>query len=329
MRKTTIILMLTLSSITSFAQIVFEKGYFIDNENKKVECLIKDIQWYNNPTVFDYRISPEDPIKTRDLENTYEFGVYGYSKYVRVNAKIDSSSMDVERLSDIRQPQWSYKVVFLKVLVEGDASLYSYAGNQLIRFFFSKNDTVIQPLIFKEYYNNKEKSYNMLGRISENAEFRQQLYNELRYGDTTPSDYLRINYSAKDLIKYFNKYNNSKGGITAIEYGEKEKGNRLNIKIAPGINFGSASITNKESPELTYNFNQNLNYHIGLDFEYIMPFNKNKWGLVVEPSYQTYKGEDPNSYNTGKIDYQAIQLACGIRHYFYLSGETKQLQMDF
>ena len=328
MKKTTIILIFILSSLTSFAQIIFEKGYFINNENKKVECYIKNIQWYNNPTVFDYKISDTDTIKTRGIENTCEFGIYGYSKYFRANAKLDTSSMNAEKLSDSRLPQWSNKVVFLKVLVEGQAVLYSYSGNQLIRFFFSTNDSVIKPLVFKEYYNNKEKSYNMLGSIVENGEFRQQLYNELRCGDTSPSDYARIHYSTKELIKYFNKYNSCKGGVNNIEYGAKEKGNRLNIKLAPGVNFGVITLSSIYSGETIFDFKQNLSYHIGVEFEYIMPFNKNKWGLVAEPSYQTYKGEDSNTL-TGKIDYQAIQIALGIRHYVYLSENAKLFANGF
>ena len=39
------------------AQISFEKGYYIDNSNQKVDCLIKNVDWKNNPTSFEYKLS--------------------------------------------------------------------------------------------------------------------------------------------------------------------------------------------------------------------------------------------------------------------------------
>ena len=39
----------------SYSQITFEKGYFISNDGIKTECFIKNLDWRNNPTEFEYK----------------------------------------------------------------------------------------------------------------------------------------------------------------------------------------------------------------------------------------------------------------------------------
>jgi len=41
---------------SSFSQINFEKGYFIDNLGAKTDCYIKNIDWNLNPDTFDYKL---------------------------------------------------------------------------------------------------------------------------------------------------------------------------------------------------------------------------------------------------------------------------------
>jgi hypothetical protein len=40
----------------SYAQITFEKGYFINNSGDRTECFIKNIDWRDNPTKFEYKM---------------------------------------------------------------------------------------------------------------------------------------------------------------------------------------------------------------------------------------------------------------------------------
>lgn len=57
MRKQILVLaLITISQFDSYAQIIFENGYFINELNQKVECFIKNIEWRNNPTEFEYKL---------------------------------------------------------------------------------------------------------------------------------------------------------------------------------------------------------------------------------------------------------------------------------
>ncbi len=61
------------------AQILFEKGYFIDYRNIKIDCFIRNADWKNYPEKFDYKLSEDGEIKTIDLKETKEFGIGNFS----------------------------------------------------------------------------------------------------------------------------------------------------------------------------------------------------------------------------------------------------------
>ena len=149
-----VVFIFCLITIHAFGQIKFEKGYIIDNNNLKVECLIKNSDWKNNPNEFDYKLSETDSPKKGNLTTIKEFSVPGVMKFIRVDTKIDRSPMDESVLSDSINPNWSSERLFLKVLVEGKASLYFYQENLFWRFFYSVDNSPIQQLIFKDYFTN-------------------------------------------------------------------------------------------------------------------------------------------------------------------------------
>ena len=135
MKLNFVILLFCFITVRAFGQITFEKGYIIDNNNRKVECLIKNSDWKNNPKEFDYKLSDNDSPKKGNLSTIKEFSVPGVMKFIRVDTKIDRSPMDESVLSDSINPDWSSERLFLKVLVEGKASLYFYQEDLFWRFF--------------------------------------------------------------------------------------------------------------------------------------------------------------------------------------------------
>lgn len=106
-------LILVLGTTYSYSQIKFEKGYLIDNENHRIECLIKNYDWKNNPVEFDYKLSVQDVLQKGNSFNVREFGIIGISKFIRVDTKIDRSSEELTTLSTQRNPDWSEERLFL------------------------------------------------------------------------------------------------------------------------------------------------------------------------------------------------------------------------
>ena len=139
-----------LFTISIHAQIRFEQGYIIDNNNQRQDVLIKNIDWLNNPKSIEYKNDETSKIEIATINQIKEFGVDNQSKYVRVDVKIDRSSEDLAKISSIQEPEFKEETLFLKVLIEGEASLYDYVDYNLKRFFYKKNNGEIEQLIYKK-----------------------------------------------------------------------------------------------------------------------------------------------------------------------------------
>lgn len=168
-----LILLFTTSNFVAKSQTRYEKGYFITNEGVRAECLIEDKDWEICPVEFSYKISPESDRQKVKTSTLQAFGIFGSSKYISKVVQIDKSRPEISELSPTKNPVWQTEKLFLKVLIEGKASLYMYNEFNLIRFFYSVNDSTIQQLVHKSYQATNE---NLERFVGTNNNFRQQLY---------------------------------------------------------------------------------------------------------------------------------------------------------
>ncbi len=306
--------------IKSYSQIIFENGYFIDENNQKIDCLIKNIDWKDNPTDFEYKLSPSSGIQRADAMTVKEFGVNNGSRYISASVKIDRSGDNVNELTPGRNPIFHEEQLFLKVLIEGKASLFLYESKNLTRFFYQTNDSGISQLIYKRYTIN--------GDIRENNYYKQQIFNDLKYENSTLNDVKNINYNRKDLERFFLKYN---GGIDSdrVKYNKTKKRDFFYLTIRPGLNISNLSIHN---PTGTWDidFDPKFAFRLGAETELILPYNKNKWSILIEPAYQYFKSEkskEASNVSGGvlftKVNYQSIELPVGFRYYSFLNNESK------
>ena len=292
------------------AQINFEKGYFINNAGVKTECFIKNVDWKNNPNKFDYKITLEGDTNEATILNIQEFGIYNFSKYVRAKLQVDMSRSETSDLSQQRAPEWEEKTIFLKTIIDGKASLYYFEDGNLTRFFFSKEDLPIQQLVYKTFVRETTNIY-------ENAAFRQQLLTYVNCGNVSENAIKKIDYDLLELQRYFTKYNECLGE-TFSGFSNKKNKAIFKLNIRPGLNYSTLTV-------VTYPFvserklDSEIGYRIGIEAETILPFNRNKWSLFVEPTYQSFKAED----GTNEIKYNSIQVPIGIRHYFFLNNDSK------
>jgi hypothetical protein len=303
-----------------FAQINFENGYFIDNNNQKTTCLIKNIGWRSNPESFEYKLSKDGETKTANISNTQEFGVAN-SLYQRKTVQIDRSSKRVSELSHNRNPDFKEETLFLKVLVQGNGVLYSYTDKNLESFFYTVNDSNVEQLVYKKYYINTT-------QITENNLYKQQLLNSLSCKDISKNDISKLSYNVQDLTKLFIDYNtciNPDANFTTV----KKKKDLFNLSVRPGIFTGNFEVTKGYIPNIiTYevDFGTISGYRLGLEAELILPFNKNKWSIIAEPTFHTFKSETISLGDYPKnvtMDYKSLEIPLGIRHYFFLNQKSK------
>jgi hypothetical protein len=299
--------------VTCHAQIQFDKGYFIDNAGGTVVCLIRNTGWINNPTTFEYRMNETSETLKSSLRDVQEFGISSTVKYKRFNVKIDRSSSQPEKLSSKRAPDLMEETLFLKVLVEGKGSLYQFTDGALSRFFYSIDGVEPLPLVYKVYRAENGQATN--------KDYKQQLLNELKCADLTEADARKAAYSAAALIRYFKAYNTCVQSPVKV-FGENEDKAIFNLTLRPGVVFSSLYISNDLASIEDMDFGNNTSFRVGVEAELILPFNGNKWSVVVEPTYQQFKS-DSHSSRYSDFEYSSIELPFGARRYFFLGKDAK------
>lgn len=319
--KILILALLNILSVSIYSQIIFESGYFIDESNHKTECLINNIDWRNNPTEFEYKISPNEAIQKATIQTVKEFGINGISKYIRALVQIDRSSAEIDKMSSGKNPIFKEEQLFLKVLIEGKASLFHYIDGNLIRFFYKVNDSEINQLVYKSYLINNS--------IAQNYFFRQQLFLELKCEEITLNDLKNISYNPKDFKQLFEKYNKCTNSIH-VNYEPTQKRDLFNLSLRLGLNSNKLRIANLDGRAWDINFGNTMSVRQSIEAEFILPFNKNTWSLLIEPTYSYYKSEkkiETESVNGGilisRAKYHNIELPVGVRHYFYSNNNSK------
>ncbi|WP_158281298.1 outer membrane beta-barrel protein [Dyadobacter jejuensis] len=273
------------------------------------------MEWENNPTKFDYRRSVESETLTATIDNVKEFGVSGEFKYIRSKVKLDRSSQSMASLSDQKSPEFSEEEVFLKILVEGAANLLAYKNTNLDRFFYSKDNSNIEALVFKLYRTED-------GKVDANVGYKQQLLAELTCPQFTIEKVKKLSYGRKQLVRFFVEFN-ACNNREYTNYDSKPHRDMFNLNIRPGLNFTALSIKNTLTDYGKIDFDRKLSFRLGIESEFILPFNKNKWAILVEPTFQYFKAEKIEKSEKATIDYKSIELPIGLRYYIFLNDQSK------
>lgn len=324
MKNKLLFTLLFLLSINCYSQITFSKGYFIDNDNNRVECLIKNVDWKNNPTSFQYKITENGKQNTVTLKSGKEFEIYGESKYQKHSVDIDKSSYHISDLTRNDAPNFEEDELFLKVLIQGKASLFLYENGDIKKYFYATDQNNIKQLVYTKYLAPG-------GKIGENDEFRKQLWNSLKCNTLPINKIKTIRYRRNELVSLFALYNEcTNSGF--INYDIKKNNGLFHIALKVGVSNSSLSIEKLNLNAFKTDFNKQLIPAFGIEAELIFPFKKNKWAVFIEPTYYFFKSEKEISYfQNGSItypakliaDYKAIQIPIGIKHYSYLNNNSK------
>ena len=316
--------LLVFISINGFAQVVFEKGYYIDNSGQKIECLIKNLDWRNNPINFQYKITENEQANEATIENVKEFGIYNTSKFIRGTVELDRSTEDTNNLSKDRNPIFEEEQLFLKVLKEGKANLYAYNDTGLRRYFYRIENSGITQLVYKKYET-------LNGKLGVNNYYKQQLLKELKCSSISLKEIENIAYKKNSLIELFTDYNTCNG--SEINGFKEKKINRdlFNLTLRPRLNNSTLAFETTFNSSFSVDFGNKVGFGFGLEAEFVLPFNKNKLAIIIEPTYQSYKSDvirtEANNISGGFViaeaTYSSIEVPIGFRHYFFINNKSK------
>ena len=314
--KNKLLIILMTFSFSTFSQIQFENGYFISSNNAKTTCLIRNLGWQNNPTQFEYKTTENAAVVSANIYDIKEFNVGDKYKFIRFKTQIERSSNKIDGMTSERNPVLKEETLFLKVLVEGEINLYEYEDAGLIRYFISSgNHTTAEQLVRVEYLNDNS--------INENNYYKQQLSVILKSDAMTPSDFKNLKYNKKSLVALIQKYNESKGG-KSTNFEIKQNQSKFNLKVLAGANFSSLTLTNDlYISNHVINSNNKPVFVIGLEAEFVLPFNQNKWALFVAPNFHSYSNTTKQENKKDLIvDYKIIDLPMGIRYSFFINNKS-------
>ena len=326
MKNKLLIIFAIFLSFNCYSQIIFEKGYYINNLDEKIECLIKNVQWYNNPNKFTHKLTDDANEKETTINEVKEFGIYNASKYIRSTVNIDRSSEGITNLTTQKDPIFTNETLFLNVILEGKATLFFFKEDIVEKYFYKKENSTIEQLINKNYLTPNNS-------IAKNEKYLIQLWNDLKCPDLTMKMIEKIKYTSDDLTNFFTKYNQCNNSQTTI-FDKKKSWDLFKLTVRPGINSSSLSIINiNNANSYTIDFKNQISVRLGIEAEIVLPFNKNKWSIVLEPTYIYYNSKVNYVVNgnsrEASVDYKAIEFPLGIRHYFFLNNDSKILINGF
>jgi hypothetical protein len=161
---------------------------------------------------------------------------------VRATVKIDRSPADLNNLTTDRNPVFKEELLFLKVVVDGYATLYSFEDATVFKFFYKIPNKEINQLVYKMYRND--------GKVLSNYAYKQELFQNLTCQGLSQADFERLDYYHRDLERLFIKYNKCiDPNFTNHENEIKKttKKSSFNISIRPGVSIINLSLENQIS----------------------------------------------------------------------------------
>lgn len=315
LRKLLLISLLALVSHASFSQIRFVPGYFVDEDGRRTDCLIKDWDKLSSPDQIDYKLTAESEPVTASAESFKEIRI-AEKTYVRAMVEVEISSVDRLDLSYSSTPEMEPRLVLLRKLNEGQAVLYSLWTEGKSLFFFSMDEgTTIKPLIHKLYTKGTLKVY-------ENVMFRQQLYNAFGTEKFKIEDYASLPYNT-DLLKLFNRYNGS----------ESRAGqSKLKVHIGPFVEGGLSNCHFMDVDPLAaapvFSLGTMPILSAGVEAEIFLPVMRGKVRIALSPAY-THMSKTVQSsleHNDGydeSVNYSTLDFGVSPRYYMYLKGSHR------
>lgn len=314
--------LLLLAGFASIAQINYEPGSFTLNNGTVTNCLIKNIAWKNNPVTFNYKLNESDTEKQGTIQEISSFEVSGY-EFERYTVQLERSQTTVAYLENSAKPNFKTETLFLKKLVAGAINLYVYEESNIRKYFYSTTEnTLPQQLLYKKYEEDlKVKKYK---------QYQYQLRTAMADANFDENTFNRLDYNLGALTKLVVKYNKQKGAV--VDNTQKHNKTKFALKVTAGAYIASleTKLEIKQNFNDDHTFSNKTIFAGGLEAEYTLPFNNNKWTVFVNPEYSVYENNelkpvspDDNKLNGWNAKFGFVTVPVGLRYYMFLNQKSR------
>ncbi len=303
----------------TFAQTRFEKGFFIDANDKQVNCLIKNERWLNSPKIILYKLSENSNEIEVDATKIKKFKVNDGPLYVAHTGSFPVYKNNTATQVLTMKINTIDRSAFLKPIITGTASLFEFREGNDISYAYTLNDNEMEILLYGESVGEN----NLVSKINT---YKNQLFKDVKCGSKT--DIQNLKYSTKSLKEYFYNYNvcidsNFKNEEDQSTVTKKSKSS---IKLWAGVqqNKFSSAIINS-----ILQFEDKISPKVGIEFEHVLGFNNNKWALFINSSYNEYEtlaNYEPFSTNPtvaqATFEFSRLENFTGARHYMFFNDNS-------
>lgn len=306
--------------LSLFSQNQYEGGYVINSNGVKKACLLFNTGMENTGEDYIYKFEKNDQPQKIDIKNFLEFGVEGKIKYVREFIRLDVSGDQINTLNDtIGRSEILEGYAFLQQLVSSKAaSLYYFYYEGKEYFFFRVGDSKISYLVFRKY--QVDVALGVTTQILYNNDYKKQLAQFMPCSVNTKS----LSYTRKSLLKYFSTYIEGKDGVDNISKSNPTTKGKFNVKI--GVAYNQASYYAKDGDIKVIDFGSQSKITYGAELEYLIPFNRNKWGVFSEINFSEFQSTYTDPYAPGVesgINYSFIEFPFGVAYYSNLPNNFR------
>ncbi|WP_284652388.1 hypothetical protein [Flavobacterium terrisoli] len=295
----------------SFAQDAFEKGYYINSKGVKVEGYLQIVNFENiNATEkLTFKKDLKEEVVKLSTDEIVEFGVGEELKFQKATFQMDDMSFHKD-FTYQKELQLKTVTLFLNVLIEGEATLYSYDGGNDLKYFYSlkSKGSSISQLTYKKYISGET--------IKENNDYKETLFKEVKCESQTFNEYVSLKYEKEKLLPIFEKFNKCNNSDFKVYKNKFEKKVDINIIAMVGVNRFDSEF---------------FGFGFGGEFEVVTPseklsfFGKLKFESVnAEFRDSHYSAMDFNlNENIYDANYKAFDLIFGIRYTFKINNNHK------
>jgi len=265
-----------------------QSGYYITNGGQRVEGQFLETNYLDVSTL-KFKTTSGKNFESLDTDVIKEFGIGDDYKVVKYTVKIDATDASQGQVSANKDATWKQETLFLNVLVEGDATLYTYTSGKGIKFFYKVEGKQMEPeqLLYRKY---------MAGNLAtaENNKYRQQLYNDLNCtGTNDMNKFLKIGYVRKDLAPLFEEYNKCKNSANKAYSNDSGKRAKVFYSVFAGLYSAKFNIGGID-PEVS----DDKYMALTAGGEILLLFPSEKLGVFFKAEYENINSELVSVYKS-------------------------------
>ncbi len=318
MKKTLFFALTIFSTFTLSAQNNLKKGYYIDISGHRNDGYINVSGLGSlNEVNSEIEFSPQpdgatSPVNTKTIS---EIGVENSARLIKYEIQLDDTNYrDISNTN--KYPQFAAAIVFVKVLLDGKASLLAYEGHNGTKYFYMAQGGKPQQLMYKKYNEN--------GVVRENASFRQFLYDNMKSGGMAFGKFSELNYNEEDLLRIFEAFNTSQHGESQV-FKTEEKSWPLHWAIMAGV-YNTDAKFERDDNNIYSTDDSSVAYDIAIEVEYL-PSGKSLgfFGVLgCEILNSKFEVENPSAHTSvnDKIKSPIFDIGAGVRYHFGLSKKS-------